>query len=84
MRLHSALINAGHKEWGRCDTWYNFALDEIIVRFSCGKVPDVKCLQFNIPAHITYEYAVEYAKKKWPEWFLTRKPVHQLDLFNQE
>jgi hypothetical protein len=80
MLLHTALLMAGHDEWVGYGTWYDIALDEIVVRFHTRQL-DMKLLQFRIPAHLFDP--VEFAKEKWPEWFVRRGPV-QLDLFKQE
>jgi hypothetical protein len=81
MMLHNALLDAGHNEWHTVYTSYDLTENEILVRFDAGMKPDGKCVNFKIPAHLFDP--VEYARAKWPEWFVKREP-EQLDLFNQE
>ena len=78
MLLHAALHEAGHTEYDKVRTVYDISMDEVEVCFISGTT---KLVTFNIPAHLTDP--VEFAKEKWPEWFVRRGPV-QLDLFNQE
>jgi hypothetical protein len=82
MMLHNALLVAGHNEWHTVRTSYDLMHDEILVRFDAGMKPDGKCVNFNIPAHVPDP--VEYARAKWPEWFVAKREPEQLDLFKQE
>jgi hypothetical protein len=79
MMLHTALTAAGHSEYDEVRTSYDVNTDEVWVRFTAGTT---KIVQFNIPAHLTDP--VEYARARWPEWFVARREPEQLDLFKQE
>jgi len=78
MLLHAALHEAGHTEYDKVRTAYDVSMDVDEVCFISGTT---KLVTFDIPAHLTDP--VEYAQRKWPEWFVKRDPV-QLDLFKQE
>lgn len=80
--LHTALTAAGHPEWDRFDTWHDFASDMIVVTFHHGQAPDGKYVTFSIPN--TLFDPVEYARAKWPKWFVAKREPRQLDLFKQE
>ncbi len=84
MRLRTALHCAGHHEWHTVHTQLDFMTDDIMVRLYAGVASDRKCVDFRIPNRCFDQ--VEYAKEKWPSWFVKKEPVsgEQLDLFNQE
>jgi len=65
MLLHTALTAAGHAEFVRWETSFDYLADRILVRFDTED--RVKCVDFRIPNHIFDP--VEYAKAEWPEWF---------------
>lgn len=89
MILHTALTAAGHTEFHTVRAGYDLYMDDILVRFDRGLGGEQGCVSFRIPAYLfdSVEFdPVEYAQKKWPDWFVKKEPVsgEQLDLFNQE
>jgi hypothetical protein len=77
--LLTAATAAGHHELCSFATDYDTYTDEVLVRLDT--VNREKSVNFRIPNYLFDP--VEYARAKWPDWFVKAAPMKgQMDLFN--
>jgi hypothetical protein len=71
---------AGYEEFTSVKTNYDIARDEIAVRLdnSDGK----RSVNFRIPNHLFDP--LEYAREKWPDWFVRTTPENKSALVVEE